>query len=77
MVQWLAPWAQLFTKCTNPRLNLNLGLFISLFKCLFGTIFFVLFRASNNQIVDEENWTEFSFKAFKSETRFHTNPRLS
>ena len=77
MVQWLAPWAQLFTQCTSSRLNLNLGLFISLFKCLFGTIFFVLFRASNNQIIDEENWTEFSFEAFKSETRIHTNPGLS
>ena len=40
-------------------------------------IFFVFFRASNNQIKDEENWTEFFFKAFKSETRFHTNPGLS
>ena len=77
MFQWLAPWAQLFIKCTNSRLNLNLGLFISLFKCLFGTTFCVLFRASNNQIIDEENWTEFSFTAFKSETTFHTNPGLS
>ena len=61
----------------NPMLNFNLGLFIPLFKSLFGIISCLIFRASNNNILDKKNSTEFSFKAIRSEIRFHTNPELS
>ena len=61
----------------NPRLNFNLVFFIPLFKCLVGIVFRVLYRASNNHILDKKNSTEFSFETVKSEIRFHTNPGLS
>ena len=61
----------------NTRLNFNLDFFIPLFKCLFGIVYRVLFRASNDHILDKKNSTEFSFKAIRSEIRFHTNPGLS
>ena len=61
----------------NPMLNFNLGFFIPLFKSLFGIISCLIFRASNNHILDKKNSTEFSFKAIRSEIRFHTNPELS
>ena len=54
----------------DPRLNFNLDFFIPLFKCLFGIVSGVLFRASNNHILDKKNLTEFSFKAIRSETDF-------
>ena len=56
----------------DPRLNFNLDLFF-----LFGIVSDVLFRASNNLILDKKNLTEFSFKAIRSEISFHTNPWLS
>ena len=61
----------------NPRLNFNLDFFIPLFKCLVGIVFRVLYRASNNHIIDKKNSTEFSSKTVRSEIRFHTNPGLS
>ena len=61
----------------NPRINFNLDFFMHLFKCLFGMVSCVLYRASNNHILDKKNSTEFSFKAIRSEIRFHTNPGLS
>ena len=61
----------------NPRLNFNLDFFIPLFKCLVGIVFRVLYRASNNHIIDKKNSIEFSFKTVRSEIRFHTNPGLS
>ena len=61
----------------NPRLNFNLDFFMHLFKCLFGIVSRVLYRASNNHILDKKNSIEFSFKAIRSEIRFHTNPGLS
>ena len=53
------------------RWNFSLGFYIPLFKTLFGVIF------CNNHIPDKKNSTEFSFKSFRSEIRFHTNPGLS
>ena len=38
----------------NPRLNFNLDFFIPLFKCLVGIVFRVLYRASNNHIIDKK-----------------------
>ena len=61
----------------NPRLNFNPGGYIFLFKSCFGIIFFIVLRAANYQIVDKKNETEFSFKAFRSEMKFCSNPRLS
>ena len=49
----------------DPRLNFNLDLFF-----LFGIVSGVLFRTSNNHILDKKNLTEFSFKAIRSETDF-------
>ena len=46
------------------------------FKSLFQIITFILIWASNHQIVDKKNSTEFSFTAFRSESKFHTNPGL-
>ena len=43
----------------NPRLNFNLDFFIPLFKCFVGIVFLVLYRASNNHILDKKNSTEF------------------
>ena len=51
----------------DPRLNFNLDLFF-----LFGIVSGVLFRTSNNHILDKKNLTEFSFKAIRSEISFHT-----
>ena len=45
----------------NPRLNFNLDFFIPLFKCFVGIVFLVLYRASNNHILDKKNSTEFFF----------------
>ena len=61
----------------NPGLRFNLSFFVSFFKNLFQIIFSILFRASKHQIVDKKNYTEYSFKAFIPEVRFHTKPRLS
>ena len=61
----------------NPELNFNLGFYTSLFDSLFGIIFSTLYGASNHQIVDKKNSTEFSLKASRAEIRFHTNPGLS
>ena len=61
----------------NPRLNFNLCFYIFLFDSLFGIIFSTLYGASNHQIVDKKNYTEFSLKASRAEIRFHTNPGLS
>ena len=55
----------------NPRLNLNQEFFISLFKCLFWIILSVLFRASNNQILDKKNYIKFSFEVSKTKIRFY------
>lgn len=37
-------------------------------------IFSVLFRASNHKIGGMKNLTDLTFKAFRSDTRFHANP---
>ena len=55
----------------NPRSNLNQEFFISLFKCLFWIILSVLFRASNNQILDKKNYIKFSFEVSKTKIRFY------
>ena len=46
----------------DPMLNFNLGFFSHIFKSLFEIIFCILFRASNNYILDNKNSTEFSYK---------------
>ena len=61
----------------NPGLNFNLDFYTSLFDSLFGIIFSTLYGASNHQIVDKKNSTEFSLKASRAEIRFHTHPGLS
>ena len=61
----------------NPALKFNPGFFIPTYMFVqkpFSDNFSRLFRASNHQIVDKTNETEFSIKALKSEIRFHTNP---
>ena len=58
----------------NPSLNFNLGSFFPLFESLLGITSSILFRAFNYKFVDEKNYTEFSFKAFRCEIRSHTNP---
>ena len=60
----------------NPGLRFNLGFFVSFFKSLFQIIFSILFWASKHQIVEKKNYTEYSFKAFIPEVRFHTKPRI-
>lgn len=50
----------------NLRLSFNPGFFISLYKSLVEIVFSILFRASNNHILDKNNNTEFSIKAFIS-----------
>ena len=61
----------------NPRLNFNLDFLYSFIQMLVGIVFRVLYRASNNHIIDKKNSTEFSFKTVRSEIRFHANPGLS
>ena len=61
----------------NMELNFNPGFYISLFQIIFQIAFSILFRPSNTQIVGKISLTEFSFKAFRSEIKFHTNPGLS
>ena len=46
----------------DPMLNFSLGFFSHIFKSLFEIIFCILFRASNNYILDNKNSTEFSYK---------------
>ena len=62
---------------TNPGLDFKPGFFFLLSKVLSRTIFSILYRVSNNQIVGKENYTEFAFKAVISEFKFRTNPGLS
>ena len=61
---------------TNSGLDFKPGFFF-LSKVLSRTIFSILYRVSNNQIVGKENYTEFAFKAVISEFKFRTNPGLS
>ena len=61
----------------NPGLNFNLGFFLFCLKAFYRIIFPIVFRASSIQIVDKKNYTEFAFKAFISEFKFHINPGLS
>ena len=58
----------------NPSLNFNLGSFFPLFESLLGITSSIFFRAFNYKFVDEKNYTEFSFKAFRCEIISHTNP---
>ena len=58
----------------NQGLNFNLGFYTSLFDSLSGIIFSTLYGASNHQIVDKKNHTEFSFKTSRTEIQFHTKP---
>ena len=58
----------------NMELNFNPGFYISLFQIIFQIAFS---RPSNTQILGKISLPEFSFKAFRSEIKFHTNPRLS
>ena len=52
----------------NPRI-----LYSFVQKPFFGIIFFIHLRVSNIQILDKNKFTEFSFKAFRSITRFYIN----
>ena len=61
----------------KSQLNFNQGCFLLLFKSLFGIIFSTLFRISNHQIVGKKKWNEFSYKAFRSEIKFHNNLWIS
>ena len=62
----------------NPRLNCNLRFLISpLFKKALWAVFSLLYRASNHRIPYKKNSTKYSFKAFRSEIRFLTNPGLA
>ena len=45
----------------NPGLNFNLGFYFFCSKAFFRIIFSILFRASDHQIVDKKNKTEFAF----------------
>ena len=45
----------------NPGLNFNPGLFIFSSKAFSRTIFYIIFRVANHQIVDKKNETEFAF----------------
>ena len=67
----------LISKICKTQLFKGQGFFISLFKSLLGKIFPVLYRTSNDQIAGKKIWTKFSFKAFRPEIKFHTNPGLS
>ena len=46
----------------NPRLNFNLDFFFPLFKCFVGMVFLVLYRASNNHILDKRIRLNFLLK---------------
>ena len=45
----------------NPGLNFNPGLFFFSSKAFSRTIFSILFRVANHQIVDKKNYDEFAF----------------
>ena len=45
----------------NPGLNFNPGFYFFCSKGFFRIIFSILFRASNHQIVNKKNKTEFAF----------------
>ena len=59
------------------RVNFKSGFLYSFFEKPFSGIFFILFRASNNQITDENNCTEFSFKTIRCDIESHTYSKLS
>ena len=61
----------------NPGLNFNPGLFFFSSIAFSRTIFSILFRVANHQIIEKKNLTEFAFYAFKSEFKFCTNRGLS
>ena len=61
----------------NPGLDFKSGFFFFSSKAFSRTIFFILFRVSNHQIVDKKNSTEFALLAFTSDFKFRTNPGLS
>ena len=45
----------------NPGSNFNPGLFFFSSKAFSRTIFSIIFRVANHQIVDKKNETEFAF----------------
>ena len=45
----------------NPWLNFNPGLFFFSSQAFSRTIFSIIFRVANHQIVDKDNDTEFAF----------------
>ena len=51
---------------TNPGLNFNPGLFLFSSKAFSRTIFSILFRVANHQILEKKNWTEFAFSHLNS-----------
>ena len=61
----------------NPGLNYNPGFFFFCLKAFIRIIFSILFRASNHQIVDKKNKTEFAFSGFISELKICTDLGLS
>ena len=66
----------------NPGLNCSPIFYFFCSKAFFRIIFSILFRASNYQIVDIKNQTEFAFKAFIPELKFaltlgYFNPALN
>ena len=65
------------TISANPGLNFNQSFSFFCSKALSCIILYLLFRATNHQIVVKKNKTEFAFYAFISEFKFGTNPRLS
>ena len=62
---------------TNPRLNFNMGFFIPLLQSLFQIISILFAGHPIIQLYTKVALLNFSFKAFKSKIRFHTNPGLS
>ena len=74
-------------RSAQPVRKCDIALFLGKQKWLLGKLsvheifcnidLFSFLLASNHQIVDKKIVTELSVKAFRSESRFHTNPRLS
>ena len=76
-VTCVGPDVRRLISAINTGLNFNRSVFFFCSKAFSRTIFSLLFRAPNHQIVGKKNKTEFASQTFIPEIKFRTNPGLT
>ena len=77
-VTWVGPDVRRLISAINTGLNFNRSFFFFCSKAFSRTIFSLLFRASNHQVLGKKNKTsEFASQTFIPGIKFRTNPGLT